>query len=211
MGYMFRYHPAFQLCFKLVREGLLGDVFSIDTAMSKAIGASERHTLSAYRGGSMFELGGHIIDAVVTVLGRPSKVTPFNRSSSPIHDGFADNQLAVLEYPNATVAVRSAVVEIDGGARRQFVVCGTQGTYDIHPLEPAKVRLALNAARGEYQKGYQDIPIPKSGGRYDGDFADLAQVIRGEKAFEFTPEHDLAVEETLLLASGLPLNPEPAS
>jgi hypothetical protein len=31
-------------------------------------------------------------------------------------------------------------------------------------------------------------------------------VIRGEKAFAFTPEHDLAAHETLLLASGLPVD-----
>ena len=43
------------------------------------------------------------------------------------------------------------------------------------------------------------------GGRYDGDFADLAKIIRGEKKPSFTPEHDLAVEETLLLACGLPI------
>jgi predicted dehydrogenase len=205
MGYMFRYNPAFQACFALVRDGSLGDVFSIDTTMSKAIGPDERRKLAPYRGGSMFELGGHIIDAVVTILGRPSKVTAYIHSSSPLHDGFADNQLAVLEYPGAAVTVRSALVEIEGGARRQFVVCGTSGTFDIRPLEPAKARLALDRPRGSYRKGYQDLNFPHAGGRYDGDFADLASVIRGEKAFGFTAEHDLAVQETVLLASGLPL------
>jgi len=49
------------------------------------------------------------------------------------------------------------------------------------------------------------VKFPRAGGRYDGDFADLAQVIRGEKPFTFTPENDVAVQETLLLASGLPI------
>ena len=53
--------------------------------------------------------------------------------------------------------------------------------------------------------GNPKYKFPKSGGRYDGDFAELAQVIRGEKAFAFSPAHDLAVHETLLLASGMPL------
>jgi predicted dehydrogenase len=205
MGYMFRYNPAFQLCFQLVRDGSLGSVFSIDTTMSKAIGADERRKLMPYRGGSMFELGGHIIDAVVTILGHPSKVTAHIHSSSPLHDGFADNQLAVLDYPEAAVTVRSALVEIDGGARRQFVVCGTSGTFDIRPLEPPQARLALDRPRGDYRKGYQDLKFPSAAGRYDGDLADLARVIRGEKEFGFSPEHDLAVQETLLLASGLPV------
>jgi DNA-directed RNA polymerase specialized sigma24 family protein len=124
----------------------------------------------------------------------------------PLADGLADNQLPVLEYPKATVTVRSALVEIDGGARRQFVVCGTKGTFDIRPIEPASARLALDAPRGEFKKGYQDLTFPKMKGRYDGDFADFAKVIRGEKAFAFSPEHDLAVQQSVLLASGLPVS-----
>jgi len=206
MGYMLRYNPAIQLARRLVREGALGEVFSIDAAMSKLLGDAERRALSAYRGGAMFELGCHVIDSVVAILGRPQKVTPFNRSSSPANDGFADNQLAVLEYPRASVVVRSALVEVDGGARRQFAVCGTKGTIDIRPIEPGEARLTLDAARGEFKKGSQTLTFPKGRGRYDGDFADLAKVIRGEKAFEFTPEHDLAVHETVLLASGMALD-----
>ena len=34
-------------------------------------------------------------------------------------------------------------MEVEGGPRRQFVVCGTKGTFDIRPLEPAKARLAI--------------------------------------------------------------------
>lgn len=204
MGYMFRYNPAFQLCFRLLRDGALGGVFSIDAQMSKLIDAAGRTALLPYRGGSMFELGCHVIDAVVTVLGRPEKVTPFNRSVPA--DGFNDNQLAVLEYPKATVTVRSALAEVDGGSRRQFVVCGTKGTFDIHPLEAPAARLALDAPHGEFKKGYQDVKFPKTGGRYDGDFRELAQVIRDEKAFPFSREHDLAVQGTVLLASGLPID-----
>jgi hypothetical protein len=32
----------------------------------------------------------------------------------------------------------------------------------------------------------------------------MARVIRGEKAIDFTPRHDLAVQEAVLQASGLP-------
>jgi len=205
MGYMFRYNPAFQLCFRLLGEGALGEVFSIDTTMSKLLGAGERKGLLPYPGGSMFELGCHVIDAVVTILGRPGKVTPHRRSVSALADGWSDNDLAVFDYARATATVRSTMVEVEGGARRNFIVCGTKGTLAIQPLEPAAARLALDAAHGEFKKGYQDVAFPKAGGRYDRDFADLAAVIRGEKAFEFAPGHDLAVEEALLLACGLPI------
>jgi predicted dehydrogenase len=205
MGYMLRYNPAFELCRKLIREGALGEVFSIEAAMGKLQGDAERRALAPYRGGAMFELGCHVIDSVVAILGRPEKVTPHSRSSSPLKDGFPDNQTAVLEYPSAIVAVRSVLVEWDGGARRQFVVCGTKGTMDIRPIEPPEARFTLSAAHGAYKAGRQTLTFPKGRGRYDGDFEDLAKVIRGEKAFEFSPAHDLAVHETILRASGLPV------
>ncbi len=205
MGYMLRYNPAFVIARQLVRDGALGEVFSIEAAMGKLQGDAERRALAEYRGGAMFELGCHVIDSVVAILGRPEKVTPYSRSSSPLHDGFPDNQTAVLEYPKAIVTVRSVLVEWDGGARRQFVVCGTKGTMDIRPIEHPEARLTLAAAHREYKAGRQVLTFPKGRGRYDGDFADLAKVIRGEKAHDFPPAHDLAVHETILLASGLPV------
>jgi predicted dehydrogenase len=205
MGYMFRYNPAFQLCAKLVRDGVLGDIFSIDAVMSKLQPASARGALLPYRGGSMFELGCHVIDAAVRILGRPAKVTAYNRADPAGDSDFPVNQLAVLEYPKAVATIRSTLLEVDGGSRRQFVVCGTKGIFEIYPLEPPKARLVLHAATAGYQKGSQEITLPKPGGRYDGDFADLAAVLRGEHAFEYTPAHDLAVQETVLLASGLPI------
>ena len=61
----------------------------------------------------------------------------------------------------------------------------------------------MNAAHGEYKAGKQTLTFPKGRGRYDGDFEDLAKVIRGEKALEFSPAHDLVVHETIVRASGL--------
>jgi hypothetical protein len=40
--------------------------------------------------------------------------------------------------------------------------------------------------------------------RYVADAADMARVLRGEKPTDFPYEHDLAVQETLLQACGLP-------
>ena len=55
MGYMFRYHPAFQLCRSLAAGGALGKIFSIEASMSKRL--PDLSPLLPYRGGSMFELG----------------------------------------------------------------------------------------------------------------------------------------------------------
>lgn len=205
MGYMYRYNPAFQLAFRAKREGWLGHVFEVHTTMSKKIGSEQRKRLAEYAGGSMFELGCHVVDAVVSVLGKPDKVTSFNRTTFPKQDSLLDNCLAVFEYSDATATVRTALIEHDGGARRQFVICGDQGTIDIKPLEPPKAVLALDADHGDYKRGRHEVPLKPLGGRYDGDLIDLAKIIRGEKSSDFPPEHDLAVQEAVLLASGLPI------
>ena len=204
MGYMFRYNPAFQFLFEAVRKGWLGEIFETHAVISKTVGDSTRQQLAAYPGGSMFELGCHLIDAVVATLGKPDKVTPFIRRTRPQQDSLADNQLAVFEYPKATATVRSALMEVDGGQRRQMVVCGDQGTISIRPLEPPQLSLTLAKPRETFSAGTHPVPLPRPGGRYDGDFKDLAQIIRGEKSPDYSAQHDLAVQEAVLLASGLP-------
>jgi len=210
MGYMFRYNPAFQFAFRALREGWLGEVFEVDTVISKALPASGRPQLARYAGGTMFELGCHVIDSVVRVLGRPERVVAFARHSGAHADELRDNQLAVFEYPRATATVRSALLEVEGGQRRQFVVCGTKGTVEVRPLEPPRLRLALARKRGTFERGIHDVPMPAYV-RYDGDVADLAAIIRGEKASDFPPEHDLAVQEAVLLASGITTEPGKAT
>ncbi len=205
MGYMFRHNPAFKFCFQVVKEGWLGEVFEVDGIISKTIDAQKRKQLATFPG-SMFELGCHLIDAMVKVLGRPERVTSFSRSTRPKQDSLADNQLAVFEYAGATATIRSALIEVEGQQRRQFVICGDKGTVDIRPLEPPKLLLALDRKLKKYRKGYQDVKLPLMPGRYDEQLIELARIIDGQKESEYPHEHDLAVQEAVLRASDAPLN-----
>lgn len=205
LGYMFRYNPAFQFCFKAVREGWLGEIFEVHGVISKKISVSSRKSWLEYTGGTMENLGCHLIDALVTVLGKPEKIAAYVRRTRPEQDNLKDNQLAVFEYPKATATIRSSVIEVEGGKRRQFVVCGDQGTVDIRPLEPPRLLLALSRPRGEYKKGYQEVKLPPMSGRYDDQLIEFARIIRGETESDYTPTHDLAVHEAVLRASGLAL------
>ncbi len=83
----------------------------------------------------MFELGCHIIDLTVGVLGAPQQVTAYPRHSLDADDTLLDNMLAVFEYPQATATVKSSALEVEGFDRRHFVVCGTEGTFHIQPLD----------------------------------------------------------------------------
>lgn len=202
MGYMMRYNPGFQFCAQAVREGWLGDIFEIHGVISKKVGSDKRWELSAYRGGTMFELGCHLIDFLISLLGTPERVTAHNRQTHPERDPLIDNQLAVFDYPKATATIRSSLIEPYGFERRQFVVCGEEGTIEIRPLEPPTTLLALTQPRGPFHKGYQSVELPPQEGRYDSDFLDLAQIVRGEKEPDYTPDHDLAVHRAVLAAAG---------
>ncbi|MHB8898797.1 MAG: Gfo/Idh/MocA family protein [Thermoguttaceae bacterium] len=207
MGYMLRNNRAFELAFRAVREGWLGTVFETHGVMSKLVGEVERKEWQQMPGGTMFELGCHLIDATVALVGgKPDRVTPFARRTRPERDSVEDNMLAVLEYPRATCTVRSAIVEQEGGRRRQFVACGDRGTVDIRPLEPPQMLLALDRAREGYRKGYQEVTLPTMPGRYDDQLAELARIIRGEMESPYPPAHDLAVHETVLRAAGMPVD-----
>jgi predicted dehydrogenase len=202
MGYMFRYSPAVILLRRFLHEGWLGDIFEVHAVISKVVSPEGRKELVEYSGGMMFELGCHVIDLVVGILGKPDRVRAFPRRSGP-DDGLADNMLAVFGYPRATATVRSSALEVDGFARRHLTVCGTAGTFHIQPLDSPSVRVTLDRDRGEYRKGSQEIRFERFQ-RYIADAADMARVVRGEKGCDFSYAHDLAVQETVLLASSLP-------
>jgi predicted dehydrogenase len=203
MGYMFRYNPAVVLLREFLKKGWLGEVFEVHAVMSKVVAPDERRRLARFRGGMMFELGCHVVDLIVGVLGKPKDVTPFAQHVSRTDDTLADNMLAVLTYPRALATVKSSAQEVEGFDRRHLVVCGTEGTFHIQPLDDPAARVSLARARGEYKKGTQEIHFPKYT-RYVDDAADMARILRGEKPADFTPEHDLTVQETLLRACALP-------
>lgn len=201
MGYMFRYNPAIVLLLDFLKKGWLGEPFEVHTVMSKVVPAAQRRELAEYPGGMMFELGCHVIDTVVGLFGKPTDVTAFPQRIDR-KDKLVDNMLAVFTYPKMTASVRATALEVEGTARRHLVVCGTEGTFHVQPLDNPAARVALTTARDKYKKGYQDVRFDKYV-RYVADAADMASIIRGEKSADWSAAHDLAVQETLLRACGL--------
>ena len=88
------------------------------------------------------------------------------------------------------------------GAFSFQVVCGRGGTFQIQPLDAPRVVYSLDRDRGEYKQGTHEIGFDKFT-RYIADAADMARILRGEKECDFSYTHDLAVQETVLLASGV--------
>jgi len=202
MGYMFRYNPAFQFCLKAVRKGWLGEIFEVDGVISKTISSERRIKLAKTYGGGMMLLGGHLIDILIAIMGKPGKITSFRRQTLRRQDELYDNELAIFEYARAVATIRSALIEVDGNQRRHFVVCGDKGTIEIKPLEPPQLRMTLREPIDSYQEGWQTIKLPPMQGRYDDQLIDFAQLIRKEKTADFSMEYDLIVHEALLKVCG---------
>ena len=205
MGYMYRYNPAVLLLQEFLKRDWLGEIFEAHAVMSKVVPQRSRADLAKFEGGIMFELGCHIIDLVVSVIGKPDRVTPHIRRGT---DGFADNMLAVFDYTGATATVKSSANEVEGFARRHLTVVGTAGTFHIQPLDRPEAKIALDRDREDgaefkFKRGLQKIPFEPPYRRYLGDAIDLAKIIRGEKASDYPSSHDLAVQETVLRAGGM--------
>ena len=65
-----------------------------------------------------------------------------------------------MNYPRALATNRSTGLEVRGQERRHIVVCGTEGTMQVQPLDSPTVRLTLKHPRGEYRAGTQEIRMP---------------------------------------------------
>ncbi len=206
MGYMLRHQPMFEFLFEIVREGWLGDVIEVDASMGKRASATERRQLAALPGGGMFELGCHLIDAVMTVLGKPERIhavaTP---TATGAEGGFEDNQLAVLEYPakGANAVVRCHHADPFGGPRRRFGVAGTAGFIEVAPLESGRAVLMLEHDRPGHAAGRHELHLPMEHGRYGGEFIALGNAIRGRQPLWWDADHDVAVHAAVLRASGV--------
>lgn len=205
MGYMFRYNPAVVFMREAIKRGWIGQPFEVHAVMSKVVDPATRIQLATYAGGIFFELGCHVTDLAVAVLGVPRRVLGFSQHASPQADKLADNTLVVLEYERALASLKSSAMEVEGFARRQFTVCGTEGTIHVQPLDAPHVTLSLSKPRDQHAAGVSRVEFGDYP-RYVADVADMAKVVRMEKDFEFSYEHDFAVQKVVLEGSGAGLD-----
>ncbi len=204
MGYMFRYHAGFRQIDTWVKSGFLGDIYALRTRIGTVVSEADRRAISRHRGGVFYELGCHMLDQVVWLLGRPQKVTSFLRNETGEVPAFADNTLGVFEYKRAMALVDTSAMETQPAARR-FEVYGSCGSAIMEPLEPAThIRLCLSEAQGGYDAGETMVPVEMQTRQslYDLELADLLETIQGRQAAARPLAHELLVQETLLRATG---------
>jgi predicted dehydrogenase len=207
MIYLFRYMSAVQEMLQRVRKGEVGRIYHFRARLPKDLPSYKRFVeeLAPYRGGMFFEMAGHVIDMMVAMLGTPRNTQPFlahHHREGP--ESFIDNGVAVFTYPNAWASVEIPSLEVAPHSRR-IEVFGTEGAIVIPHLGSGHLANRNIQPIDVYRVGQadwrtielQDRPLQIS------DLREFAAVIAGKKRPDFTMEHDLIVQETLLRASGM--------
>ena len=201
LAYMYRYNPAVQKTFELIKDGKLGEIYSINAEMSTYHPKDYKKWLTNFGGGIMYILGCHLIDLIVYILGKPDKVSAFLKHTNLDGIDFADNNLAVFEYEKALARVFVSSVEVNGFGRRQFMVSGSKGTVNIYPIERPITMTYSDTEIADATYDDRKIFIPfednTANGRYDEMMKDFYAYIMGEKENPFTYEHEYAVQKVL--------------
>lgn len=194
MGYMFRYSPAFARTAELARNGDLGQIFSVRAHMSTNVDLAERREQSRHLGGILYDLGGHMLDQIVWLLGRPGRIrTVLQNVATPEIPEYSDNTMAVLEFDGAVASIDIAAMEPRPAARR-FEVYGTEGSAILEPFDPVRtLRLTERVLEVE--------PVERQT-LYELELAAFMEVIQGLRPADRPREHELLVQETLLRTTG---------
>ena len=206
LGYMYRYNPAVVDVMEQIKNGKLGDIISIDAAMSCTHPVNMRSYMKNFKGGMMFFLGCHLIDLIYRIQGAPKNIIPLSRASKKEGLMVEDFGMAVLEYENGVSIAATNDVEYGGYLSRHLRVVGSRKTVEIKPLEISLSDDLLSTMKTEYSSehwGDQGITTEFSPfGRYSAMLDSFAAMVRGEKTNPYTPNDELELFKMIMKACG---------
>ena len=201
LGYMYRYNPAIKQCIKDIKNGKLGEIYSINAEMSTRHSKDFRQWLGNFPSGNFFIFGCHFVDLIVYLLGEPEHTATFCQSTGLDDIRSIDVSQAILTYPNTMARIYISSVEHNGWGRRQFVLSGSKGTLEIKPLEnPCRMFYAdATIAPNAYADMKEQIPVSETpmDCRYDEMMQDFYAYVMGEKENPYSYEHDYKVQKVL--------------
>ena len=211
-GYMYRSNPAVLKALELMKSGELGTVYAVEAHMDCLHTPEKRQWLSQFPGGMMFFLGCHLVDLVHLFMGEPDNVVAYNKNIKTDGVTAKDYSMAVFEYKNGTSFVKSCANEPGGFMRRQLVICGTNATVEIKPIEYdvvggqcADMRITYaNSPGGWGARGEVETFGPRC--RYSDMLIDFYDYILKNKENPFTFEYESKTHALTLKACGMDPN-----
>lgn len=211
-GYMYRCNPAVREVLRQVKSGELGEIISVDAQMNCAEPEELRKWLAELPGGMMFFLGCHVIDLVLSIMGKPERVIPYNRRTRKDGIDSEDFGMALLEYKNGISTVRANASEVGGFARRQLVVVGTKATIELKPLEiftdSGTVTDVCVYRKADDWWDSGEKSRSENFGRYDVMMREFAELITGTAVNRYTYDYELELYKTLLECCGVNMKGE---
>jgi predicted dehydrogenase len=201
-GYLWRFHQGVVTAIDAAKSGQLGEIQMVRATMSADRDSAQRAVEAKYKGGGLFELGGHVIDRIVELMGRPKSVKSWLLHGTSVPDKLADNNLAVLEYEKALAVVTQSARMAGATGHRSFEIIGTDGTMLVYPeADPPRMQVYLRNPITPYKAGWQQIDLPPQP-RFVADFAEFARALKSGTPLKHSYDHELLLHETLLRASG---------
>ncbi len=207
MIYLFRYMSAVQEMLRRARAGELGRVYEFRARLPKSLGDYARFVeeLKLYKGGMFFEMAGHVIDMMVAVLGKPKHTSGFlghHHTEPPA--SYMDNGVAIFECDHAWGIIEVPSLEVAPHSRR-IEVYGTDGACVIPHLGSGHLPNKNIQPIEVFKKGDADWKTIEleAATLQISDLREFAAVVAGKKAPDFSIEHDLIVQESLLRACGM--------
>ena len=203
-GYMYRFNPKIQEALAKVKNGELGEIYSVEAHMDCKHPAEVRQWLQNFPGGMMFFLGCHLIDLIYQIQGEPQEIIPFNCSTGYDEVTANDYGMVVFKYKSGVSFAKTCANENGGFLRRQLVICGTKGTIEIKPLEVSADGGLYTVMNEAYStEWYKEWDTTKSDvyDRYDDMMHNFAEMVRG-KENPYSYDYELGLYKLILKSCG---------
>ena len=130
----------------IIKEGFLGKILDFETHFDRytpEVGRAAWRYNKELAGGTLYDLGVHLVDQVVVLFGRPEALfcRLFNQRENSVVDDSFDLKLI---YPDRNVTVKAGVFVKEPGPR--FTVHGTLGSFVKYGLDPQEAGLRKGKA-----------------------------------------------------------------
>lgn len=203
-----RWDSDFLAVRQAIDDGRVGEVAHLESRIERfRPQVRDRWREQAVPGGGLWwDLGPHLVDQALQLLGRPERV---QASVAAQRDGAAatDWAHAVLEFGPRRAVLHASVLSAAAGAR--FVVHGTRGSVVKRRADPQEAQLLAGVRPGDAAWGVDDdalewhdgsggvqvLPAPRGDqSRY---YAGIAEALRGDAASPVSPREALDVMAVL--------------
>jgi predicted dehydrogenase len=177
-AFHYRFHPAFQRVFDIVRSGQLGVVHRIEAAFDVTIPyrpGELRHTLTV-GGGALMDLGCYPLHAVRTLIG--AEPTVVSATAQCEHPGVDLKTVAEVTFPGGETASIHTSMAPDTPFNAWIRVVGSDGHLEItNPIHPHRGHSIATTIKGKAETFKVDGQAT-----YDHQLAHVMDVMAGRTA-----------------------------